>query len=198
MCQFPWFLALEQLEDVPLMWRHWSRIRHFLHAKMLIAFPLETVADFTKEHNRSLNSWTKILMWLAIHKAEIGLVRCVWNYKHSPLRKISELNGPRANTASHGFPTGIHCALLHSPIMSYVWASGVCILRAGSHLNNIIKWREKKTTKTNDRFMSGGKTHATCFSFPLMHDCFSAAIHMFMNVSWGATKKKGKAEDTKA
>ena len=30
----------------------------------------------------------------------------------------SELNWTRANTASHGYPTGIHCALLHSPVIA--------------------------------------------------------------------------------
>lgn len=34
------------------------------------------------------------------------------------LQRRREKNRPWANTTSHGFPTGIHCALLHSLILS--------------------------------------------------------------------------------
>lgn len=135
----------------------------------------ETSIDSAAEQQQTSESLDKkIPIRLAIHKPWIRLVRCAWNYNHTPLWTSSynwESNVPRARTASHGFKRDIHCALLHSLSIPQVLSQWGLHIEDGSRY--IIA---SDTKKKDDRFMSMG-THTLhaclcvlkCSSF----SCFS-------------------------
>lgn len=59
------------------------------------------------------------------------------------------LNGLGANNASHGFPTSIHCARLHSPVMALLvsqWGLHV----KWSQIHDTLKWRKTKLQTAAD------------------------------------------------
>lgn len=112
--------------------------------------------------------------------------------KEDFLQPRREWNGPRASTASHGFQTGIHCALLHSPAISQLLSKWGLYIESG--VRYIIAFDTKKK-KTHDRFMSTG-THAIRLSLCSEVCQFFMHHHMLMSARSKHTKddKKHKSE----
>lgn len=102
----------------------------------------------------------------------------------SQLRR--ELNGPSADAASHGFPTGIHCPLLHLPFMS------LRLSQWGLYETRVGNVTTSNGGEPNDRFMSWN----TCYTLVIVF----TSVPVFAQLpicSWKCTEELSKKEERK-